>query len=59
MNQPGSKPKPQFRKGQILTAQDLNNIVRMITKRLTAGKGISITSFNGRITISTTTQARE
>jgi len=45
----GSVAKP--RKGTILTADQVNQIIETLIRRIEGGKGINIRSFNGRILI--------
>ena len=53
-NQPGSSLPNKFRSGQSLSAEDLNKIVRMVTHRITGGKGIRARAFGGQIVLETT-----
>jgi len=52
-NQPAQQMPTRFRKGQILTAADMNKILDMLIKRIEGGRGIKVRAFGGRIVIET------
>lgn len=50
-NQPGQARPDLLRQGTILTADQMNRIMRALVRRIEGGKGIKVRSFGGRIII--------
>ena len=52
-NEPAQRLPRRLRKGQMLTAHDMNLIVNALLKRIEGGRGITIRTFGRRIVIET------
>lgn len=51
VNQSGNNVPKRFRKGQVLTAQQMNQLADMLAMRINGGNGINVRTFSGRIVI--------
>jgi hypothetical protein len=53
-----STQKPNFKSGEVLAAAKLNQLVEMVTQRITAGRGLNIRRFGDQIAIDLAPQLR-